>query len=100
MEINPIAISAATSAFMAFIAAVTLLYDWYATGKGESPRLEWGIGMVAYGTGNLIAAFIYSFNQFTDFNFFVNIRISGAVSMSFLLLLYTSIFQEHGLREI
>ncbi|MHA2291510.1 MAG: sensor histidine kinase [Candidatus Hodarchaeales archaeon] len=85
MEINPIALSAATSAFMAFIAAVTLIYDWYATGKGELPRLEWGIGMVAYGTGNLIAAFIYSFNELTDISFFVNISFSGAVSMSFLL---------------
>ena len=83
MDIDPIALSAATSAFIAFIAAFTLLYDWYAT--GERPRLEWGIGMMACGIGSLIGALMYSVLESSVFILFIHINLSGAISMGFML---------------
>ena len=83
MDIDPIALSAATSALIAFIAAFTLLYDWYAT--SERPRLEWGIGMMALGTGSLIGALMYSVLEPSIFILFIHINLSGAISMGFML---------------
>lgn len=85
MEIDPIALSAATSAFMAYIAAFTLLYDWYATGKGERPRLEWSMGMIAYGTGNLFSFLVYSAIEPDILSLFIYINLSGAVAMGLML---------------
>lgn len=85
MELDPIALSTATSAFMAFFAAFTLLYDWYATGKGAPPRLEWGIGMIAYGTGHFLIALFYSVIGLTDFHLFIFLLISGGLAMSLFL---------------
>ncbi|UCG03278.1 MAG: HAMP domain-containing histidine kinase [Candidatus Heimdallarchaeota archaeon] len=83
MDIDPIALSAATSAFIAFIAAFTLLYDWYAT--SERPRLEWGIGMMACGVGGLIGALMYSVLEPSIFMLFIHINLSGAITMGFML---------------
>ena len=95
MEIDPIALSAATSAFMAFIAAFTLLYDWYST--NERPRLEWGVGMIAYGIGNFVAALMYSVIDPSDFSFFIYISLSG-VAMGLFLYGTLILFDPHVVR--
>lgn len=83
MDVDPIALSAATSAFIAFIAAFTLLYDWYTT--GERPRLEWGVGLMACGLGSLIGALMYSVLEPSVFLLFIHINLSGAIAMGFML---------------
>jgi signal transduction histidine kinase len=83
MDIDPIALSAATSAFIAFIAAFTLLYDWYAT--AERPRLQWGVGMMACGIGSLVGALMYSVLEPSIFMLFIHINLSGAISMGLML---------------
>ncbi|MHA2248341.1 MAG: sensor histidine kinase, partial [Candidatus Hodarchaeales archaeon] len=99
MEIDPIALSAATSAFIAFIAAFTLLYDWYATGKGERPRLEWGIGMIAYGAGDFIVALMYSvMDESNVFALFIYLNLSGAVATGLLLYGTLLLFDPNNLR--
>ena len=82
MEISPITLSVATSAFIAAIAAFTLLYDWYA--NREPPRLEWGIGMLFYSLGYFFASLMYATAESSILSFLIYVNLSG-VSMGLLL---------------
>ncbi len=78
-----ITIASYASSFMAYIAAFTLFHDYYYT--RESPRLEWGMGMIAYATGHLILGSMGFIIESSDFFFYLYITISGAISMGFML---------------
>ena len=79
-----ITISAYASSFMALIASFTLFHDYYYT--REYPRFEWGLGMLAYAIGHLVIGSMGFIIEASDFFFYSYLTISGAISMSLMLV--------------
>ena len=87
-----IVVSSGISAIMAFIASFILIRH-YTHYKRDTPTNYWALAMFFYAIGHFIVALLYAgVLEFSIFNMFIYVSLSGAITMSLFLFGTLSLF--------